>query len=80
MRLLEFYSLKDAKNTKDKIDIKISEILDKDLIFLDKNERTLNRWFTLLGDGPEFSESANRLILLEDIRVNAELYISILSS
>lgn len=52
---------------KRKIQIQIDALLDRDLELLDPVERTIERWFQLLGDDDDFKHSKSKLIELKNI-------------
>lgn len=50
----------------------INEILDRDLELLEKKERTLERWFSLLGKESTFDYTKERLINLKSQLMSLE--------
>lgn len=76
MRLYEYQTLSEAEDAKELITNEINGILDRDLNLLSKEERTIGRWFSLIGKDPVFKESKDQLSQLENRLADTILYIS----
>ncbi|MCM8541104.1 MAG: hypothetical protein NE328_12580 [Lentisphaeraceae bacterium] len=73
---MEYQSPEDAVKARDEITAQINLIIDRDLSLLDQEERSIGRWFSLLGKDPEFEETKNQLDLLENLLIDTEKYLS----
>lgn len=72
----EYQSLEEAIKAKEDIEKEIHSILDRDLSILDPDERSIGKWFGLLGKDSEFEETALKLDNLQMILIDTEKYIS----
>lgn len=70
-----FNSLEEAESRKDELNTEINRILDKDLEILDKEERSIGRWFGLLGKESDYSKTAIKLDELQSELVDVQNYI-----
>ena len=76
-RIMNMYeSLIEAIGARNDLVNKIDTILNRDLAMLDKSERSIGRWFGLLGNDPEFRDTAEDLDSLHMQLVDTEKYIS----
>lgn len=74
--MVNFNSIEEAISRKDELNSEIEKILNKDLEVLDKEERSIGRWFGLLGKDKDYSKTAIRLDELQSELVDVQNYIS----
>ena len=76
MRNNEFGSVEEAEISLAELNTEIQKILDRDLGPLAREDRSIGRWYSLLGKDPEYSNTAEQLDLLHNLLIDAEKYIS----
>ena len=76
MRVYGYQSLAEAEEAKKEIINEINYILDRDLGLIDKQERTIGRWDSLIGKDSSYGDTKERLSHLENLLANTQLYIS----
>jgi len=76
-RIINMYeSLIEAIAARNDLVCRIDTILNRDLEMLDESERSIGRWFGLLGNDPDFRETAEEIDSLHIQLVDTEKFIS----